>query len=145
MDGEVVASRVFTVGASRRAARVLLEIVLRADPGGRGAHPARGREPCARRRAADIRLTTYKARETPLVQGEVSYVAGDRMVDAQTGAPYYVVQVAVPPDALAAAGHLKLQAGMPAEVYIRTDERSALDYLLAPVTAFLRRSMREPL
>jgi hypothetical protein len=34
---------------------------------------------------------------------------------------------------------------MPAEVYIRTDTRTAADYLLAPVTNFLRRGMREPL
>ena len=33
---------------------------------------------------------------------------------------------------------------MPAEVFIRTDNRSALDYLLAPVTSYLRRAMREP-
>ena len=42
------------------------------------------------------------------------------------------------------AANLKLQAGMPAEVFIRTDTRTALDYLLAPVTAYLRRAMREP-
>ena len=34
---------------------------------------------------------------------------------------------------------------MPAEVFIRTDTRTTLDYLLAPVTAYLRRAMREPL
>ena len=55
--------------------------------------------------------------------------------------PYYVVQVDVPADALAQAGNLKLQAGMPAEVFIRTDSRTAADYLLAPVTSYLRRAM----
>ena len=35
--------------------------------------------------------------------------------------------------------------GMPAEVYIRTDSRTALDYLIAPVTTYFRRGMREPL
>ena len=39
---------------------------------------------------------------------------------------------------------LHLTAGMPAEIFIRTDQRSALDYLLAPVTTYLRRAMREP-
>jgi len=55
------------------------------------------------------------------------------------------VQVDVPARALEEAGNLRMQAGMPAEVYIRTDSRSAFDYLLAPVTAYLRRGMREPL
>jgi hypothetical protein len=40
--------------------------------------------------------------------------------------------------------NVRLQAGMPAEVFIRTDSRTALDYLLAPVTSYLRRAMREP-
>jgi multidrug efflux pump subunit AcrA (membrane-fusion protein) len=59
--------------------------------------------------------------------------------------PYYVVQIDVPAEALAEAGNLKLQAGMPAEVFIRTDSRTTSDYLFAPVTAYLRRAMREPL
>jgi len=92
---------------------------------------------------ADIRLTAYQSRTTPLVAGTVTYVSGDRLVEQQTGQPYYTVNIDVPEKALADA-NLRLQAGMPAEVFIRTDNRSALDYLLAPVTAYLRRAMREP-
>src|SRR5207302_87200 len=91
---------------------------------------------------ADIRLTAYKQRTTPLVQGSVVYVSGDRMVDEQTKQPYYVVHVDVSAKSLASAGNLTLQAGMPAEVFIRTDERSTYDYLTAPVTSYLRRAMR---
>src|SRR6185503_20275223 len=64
---------------------------------------------------ADVRLTAYQQRTTPLVPGTVIYVSGDRLVEQQTGTPYYVVQIDVPAEALAEAGHLKLQAGMPAE------------------------------
>ena len=95
--------------------------------------------------SADVRLTAYQQRTTPLVHGSVLYVSGDRLIEQSSGAPYYVVQVDVPSEALAQAGNLKLQAGMPAEVFIRTDERTTVDYLLAPVTAYLRRAMREPL
>jgi membrane fusion protein, epimerase transport system len=55
------------------------------------------------------------------------------------------VHVNVPAAALEHAGGLKLQAGMPAEIFIRTDSRTAFDYLLAPVTSYLRRAGREPL
>ena len=95
--------------------------------------------------SADVRLTAYQQRTTPLVHGSVIYVSGDRMIEQPNGAPYYVVQVDVPGEALVQAGNLKLQAGMPAEVFIRTDERTTVDYLLAPLTAYLRRAMREPL
>ena len=146
VDGEVVGLRVFTAGASVGPREVLMEIVpaektliveARIRPED-VSHVQPGAD-------TDIRLTSYKTRETPLVRGKVSYISGDRIADQQSGAAWYVVQVGVAPEALAAAGNLKLQAGMPAEVYIRTDDRSALDYLLAPVTAYLRRGMREPL
>ena len=144
--GEVVGLRVFTPGAVVGPRDVLMEVVpnakvliveARIRPEDIN-HVRPGSE-------ADIRLTAYKQRSTPLVQGSVTYVSGDRMVDTQTGTPYYVVHVDVPMAALAHAGNLKLQAGMPAEIFIRTDSRTAFDYLLAPVTSYFRRAAREPL
>lgn len=94
---------------------------------------------------ADVRLTAYRRRTTAMVYGKVSYVSADRLVDRASGRPYYTAHVDVDPKSLAEAGEgIKLSAGMPAEVYIRTRERTALDYLLEPVTDTLRRSMREP-
>ena len=94
---------------------------------------------------ARIKFTAYKYRNLTLVSGKVTYVSGDRMVDRATNQPYYSVLVTADAQSLQQAGELRVQAGMPAEVYIRTDTRTAADYLLAPVTNFLRRGMREPL
>jgi len=144
--GEVVGLRVFSPGAVVGPREVLMEIVpedktlvveARIRP-----------EDINHVRAgslAEVRLTAYQTRTTPLVAGSVNYVSADRMVDPQSGAPYYVVNVDVSAGALADAGNLRMQAGMPAEVYIRTDSRTAFDYMLAPVTAYLRRGMREPM
>lgn len=142
--GEVVGLRVFNAGSVIGPREVLMEIVpqekrliveARIRPEDIN-HVKAGSE-------ADIRLTAYQSRSTPLVPGAVTYVAGDRMVDPQSGTPYYIVHIDVPEKSLELAS-LKMQAGMPAEVFIRTDQRSALDYLLAPVTSYLRRAMREP-
>ena len=145
-DGEVVNLLVFTAGAVIGPRELLAEIVPTDQ---RLIIEARIRpEDINYVRAgvgADVRLTAYKQRTTPLVTGTVSYVAADRMVEQRSGAAYYVAHVEVPAGALTQAGNLKLQAGMPAELYIRTDERTAFDYLLAPVTDYLRRAMREPL
>jgi len=144
--GEVVGLRVFSPGAVVGPREVLMEIVpedktliveARIRPEDIN-HVRAGSE-------AEVRLTAYKQRTTPLVEGSVNYVSADRMVDTQSGAPYYVVHVDVSANALAAAGNLRMQAGMPAEVYIRTDSRTAFDYMFAPVTAYLRRGMREPM
>ena len=92
---------------------------------------------------ADVRLTAFRYRLTPTVEGKVVYVSADRLIDRQTGAPYYTVHVRVSDRALREAGDLKLQAGMPAEVYIQTSRRSALEYLIDPMLGFMQRSMRE--
>lgn len=144
--GEVVGMRVFSPGSVVGPREVLMEIVpedktlvveARIRPEDIN-HVRAGY-------AAEVRLTAYQTRTTPLVAGSVNYVSADRMVDPQSGAPYYVVNVDVSAGALADAGNLRMQAGMPAEVYIRTDSRTAFDYMLAPVTGYLRRGMREPI
>ena len=93
--------------------------------------------------AADVRLTAFRQRITPTVVGKVTYISADRLVDRQSNAPYYVVQVRVSAESLRKAGDLQLQAGMPAEVFIQTTSRNALQYLLDPILGFLQRSMRE--
>jgi epimerase transport system membrane fusion protein len=146
ISGEVVGLRVFTPGAVVGPRDVLMEVVpdekvliVEARIRPEDINYVRAGS------AADIRLTAYKQRTTPLVEGAVTYVSGDRLVDEQTKQPYYVVHVNVAADSLAQAGDLRMQAGMPAEIFIRTDSRTALDYLLAPATAYFRRAAREPL
>jgi membrane fusion protein, epimerase transport system len=145
ISGEVVGLRVFTAGGVVGPREVLMEVVpneriliveARLRPEDIN-YVRPGTE-------ADVRLTAYRQRTTPLVYGKVNYVSGDRLSD-QAGNSFYTVHVEVTPQALAEAGNLKLQAGMPAEVFMRTDQRSAFDYLTAPITAYFRRGMREPL
>ena len=92
---------------------------------------------------AEVRFTAYKYRTTRMVEGNVLYVAADRSVDRVNGSPYYVVLVEAEPDSLAKAQDIKLQAGMPAEVYIKGEERTPLEYLLEPVTQILHKAGRE--
>ena len=143
--GEVVGMRVFGEGSVVGPREVLMEIVpdekrlvveARIRPEDinyvrPGSH-------------ADVRLTAYPQRSAPLVAGAVRYVSADRLVEPQTGIPHYIAHIEVPAHKLLEAG-LRLQAGMPAEVFVRTDDRTALDYLAAPVTSYFRRAMREPM
>ncbi len=92
---------------------------------------------------ADIRFSAFKQSTTPLVEGKVFYVAPDRTLDRAMNQVYYVALVEADPASLARSGSLKLQAGMPAEVYIKGEERTALQYLAEPVMQMLRRAGRE--
>jgi epimerase transport system membrane fusion protein len=93
--------------------------------------------------AAEIRFTAFKYRTTQLVVGKVFYVSPDRIVDRQTGMPYYTAVIEADAASLVQAGELKIQAGMPAEVYVKGEERTALQYLLEPLTQVMRRAARE--
>lgn len=93
---------------------------------------------------ADVRLSAFKQRITPTVTGRVTYVSADSLTDNKTGATYYLTHVKLTPESLKEAGDLKLQAGMPAEVFVKTPARTPLQYLLDPLTGFLQRSFREP-
>jgi HlyD family secretion protein len=96
-----------------------------------------------RGQSADIRFTAFQHRTTQLVHGKVIYISADRLIDRATNVPYYGVLVEAEPASLAQAGNLKLLAGMPAEVYIKGDERTPLQYLAEPVTQVLRHAAKE--
>lgn len=93
--------------------------------------------------AAEIRFTAFTHRTSQLVEGKVFYLAADRTVDRATNQPYYVALIEADPVSIAKAGDLKLQAGMPAEVFIKGETRTPLQYLIEPVTQVLRRAGRE--
>lgn len=93
--------------------------------------------------AAEMRFSAFNHRSTPLVEGRVFYVAADRSIDPATREPHYVALIEADAASLARAGGLALQAGMPAEVFVRGHERTPLQYLAEPVTQVLGRAARE--
>jgi epimerase transport system membrane fusion protein len=93
--------------------------------------------------AAQIRFTAFNFRTTRLVDGKVFHVSADRLLDRATNLPYYVALVEADASSLMQAGELKLQAGMPAEVYLQGEQRTPLRYLLEPLTQSLGRAARE--
>jgi membrane fusion protein, protease secretion system len=91
----------------------------------------------------DVRFSAFSHAPQLVVEGEVVSVSSDLLTDAQTGFTYYLARVMVTPNGLAALGHRRMQPGMPAEVIIKTGERSVLTYLLSPLTKRVAASMTE--
>jgi HlyD family type I secretion membrane fusion protein len=94
-------------------------------------------------RPAKVRLTAFKSRTTPLLNGKVIHVAADSQTDNRTGMAHYVAHVAIERGELERAGKLALYPGMPADVMIVTGRRTALDYLVTPVRDSFARAFRE--
>lgn len=93
---------------------------------------------------AEVRLGTFEARNSSPLPARVDFVSADRVTDPQTGAAWYVARLSVTDEALRAQPRLRLQTGMPAEVYIATVPRSLWQYLLEPIDVFRQRALREP-
>ena len=93
--------------------------------------------------SSEIRLNAFNRRTTPHIDASVTRVSPDVTKDQQTGALYYSARLTLDPKSVAALGDLKLQAGMQAEALIKTSERTALEYLMKPLSDQMRRAMRE--
>ncbi|MCW7541212.1 HlyD family type I secretion periplasmic adaptor subunit [Aquabacterium sp. A7-Y] len=145
VDGSVMALRVSAPGTAVGPREPLLEIVparenlvieLRVEP--HDIDQVRAGD------EAEVRLSAFDARDTPLLAARVLSVAPDAQQDSETQRSWYSAQVEVTAEELARHRGLRLQAGMPAEVFITTPPRSLLQYLLEPLGVFGRRALREP-
>jgi HlyD family secretion protein/epimerase transport system membrane fusion protein len=92
---------------------------------------------------ATVWLTAFKMRSTPIIVGTLINLSADRLVDEHSGAPYYLARIEVSKEELASLGNLELQPGMPVEALIRTGARTALGYMLSPLTENIDLAFRE--
>lgn len=94
---------------------------------------------------ADIRFNAFVHSPTLVVEGRVVTVSRDLLSEqTPTGMmSYYLARVAVTPEGFKTLGERRLQPGMPAEVIIKTGERSLLTYLLHPLVKRIAASMKE--
>jgi HlyD family type I secretion membrane fusion protein len=92
---------------------------------------------------ARIRLTAFNRNTTPELEGRVVMVSPASARDASTGQEYFIAYVQLVEDAIPKLNGLRLVPGMPAEVFISTEERTAMSYLVKPFTDQMNRAFRE--
>ncbi|CAN1600751.1 HlyD family type I secretion periplasmic adaptor subunit [Pseudomonas sp. B21-028] len=92
---------------------------------------------------ASIRFSAFKNSATPVVEGQLVQVSADRLVNKDTGTPYYLARVTMTDKGRQTLGGLTLVPGMPVEVLINTGERTLLQYLLQPASNAFARSLIE--
>lgn len=96
---------------------------------------------------ADVRFTAFRQRDMPKVEGKLARLSADRMVEESGGTkqPYYLARVEITPEGVRELERRKLElvAGMPADVLVKTGERTFWHYLTAPLSDMMARSMKE--
>jgi len=91
----------------------------------------------------DVRFSSFAHTPQLVVNGKVTSVSADLLIDPQTGIGYYLARVGVTAEGYKKLGKRQLQPGMPVEVIFLTGERSMLKYLISPLTKRLAASMKE--
>jgi protease secretion system membrane fusion protein len=93
----------------------------------------------------DVRFSAFAHSPQLVVEGKVLSVSAD-LLSEQTPVgmmSYFLARVQLTPEGMKGLGKHQIQAGMPAEVIIRTGERTVLTYLLHPLTRRVASSMKE--
>jgi HlyD family type I secretion membrane fusion protein len=89
-----------------------------------------------------LHFTAFNQRNSLPVEGRVLKVSPDRMSDPRTGAPYYLLRIAVEDTAALPSGQ-SLYPGMPVDAMVRTGSQTLLAYLFRPITDSMNRALRE--
>lgn len=93
---------------------------------------------------AEVRFSSFSARTTPAVFGNVTFVSRDVIEPtAPNEAPFYQTRIEVDDQDIPPEIHGHLRPGMPADVVISTGERTLAEYVMKPLIDNSFKSMRE--
>jgi epimerase transport system membrane fusion protein len=91
--------------------------------------------------SAEVQFSVFK--DAYSVSGSLSKLSADRLIDENTDMPYYAAEIRLVEEDMALLDGVTLMPGMPAEVLIKTGDRTMLGYLTSPMNRIFSRSLTE--
>jgi protease secretion system membrane fusion protein len=142
--GTIVGMSVFTNGAVIPSGFKLMELVPKNDALiVEGMLPVQLVDKVTVGLKVEFIFSAFNTNTTPHIPGVITHVAADRNVDEHSGQPYYKVKAEVTPEGEKLLGKLQVRAGMPVELFVKTGERTMMNYLMKPVFDRAKTSMKE--
>jgi protease secretion system membrane fusion protein len=143
-DGTVVNLAVFTKGGVITPGSRLLEIITSDDPLVIEAQlPTQLIDKVYPGLEVEIMFSAFNQNKTPKLFGTLTTISADRLTDERSGFPYYKIRAQVTPDSLKKLLKFNIRPGMPVEVFVKTGERSLLNYIFKPVLDRTHSALRE--
>lgn len=143
-SGFVVGLAVHTVGGIITPADVLLEIlpeeenlVVEAQIEVKDIDLVRAGQP------VDVQFVSSKARLMEKLSTELVYVSADSLQDEKTGRSFFIVRAKLDSADLDPEFQEIIQSGLAADLFIKTEARTPLQYLMAPLQDSVTRAWRE--
>ena len=93
--------------------------------------------------AARLRFSALNARTTPTVDAKLSYISADRLTDRDNEQPYYTARLTLAETLPPSVKVQDIDPGMPVEVFISTQDRTFIEYLVKPIEDSFNRAFRE--
>lgn len=94
--------------------------------------------------AATMRFSAFDQRRTPELFGAVTLISADAFQDETTGLSYYRIELKLNDGELDRLPEdMTLIPGMPVESFVRTADRSPMDYLVKPLADYFAKAFRE--
>ena len=90
-----------------------------------------------------MRFLALNSRTTPEVDASVEYVSADRLVDPATQEPYYDARLKLASNLPNSIDPDQIYPGMPIEAFIKSGERTFLEYLVQPINDSFNKAFRE--
>ncbi|MBJ3761650.1 HlyD family type I secretion periplasmic adaptor subunit [Maribius pontilimi] len=91
-----------------------------------------------------LRFTTFDARTTPELTGEVIQISADSFQDEASRTDFYRAEIALKPGEIdRLPPNLVLIPGMPVEAFLRTEDRTPIAYLVKPLADYFNKAFRE--
>ncbi len=130
VSGAIIALAQHTVGGVVSSGQTLMELVPRGQPLLVEAQlPVELIDKAKAGLPVDLNFSAFNQSNTPKLYGTVLNVGADRIQHPQTLQPYYPLTVAID----MSNTELAIRPGMSVDVFIRTGERSLLNYLFKPL------------
>ena len=144
VDGTVMGMNIFTQGAVVAPGFKMMDIVPAADSlVVEGRLPVHLVDKVHTNLDVDLIFSAFNQNTTPHIPGIVNQISADRFVDERTGEPYYKLSASVTPEGMKKIASLKIRAGMPVELFVKTGERTMMNYLLKPIVDRFKLTMSE--
>jgi protease secretion system membrane fusion protein len=134
VDGTVVNLSVFTEGAVVQSGFKLMELVPTGDALiVEGNLPVNLVDKVYEGLKVELIFSAFNTNTTPHIPGIITQVSADRSTDERTGQPFYKVKAKVAPEGVKMLAKLQIRPGMPVELFVKTGERTMMNYLLKPI------------
>ncbi|VWX53336.1 HlyD family type I secretion periplasmic adaptor subunit [Novosphingobium sp. 9U] len=149
LAGRIVGLRVFSRGGVIQAGQPILDIVPDAAPLVVKANFSPGDiDGVYEGRQAEVKFLSLHERDLPILLGTVRNVSADALLDEKSGRSYFTAEIIVSESQIAMLKKIRgadtgIRPGVPVQVLVKLRPRTALQYMLDPLTEAFSRSLHE--